>query len=168
MATRIALLNAGRVEQVGTPAELYDRPRSAFVAGFLGAPPANLFPAVITGDGGRVRVVADGIDIELPIAAADFGADTAVTAGIRPEHLRIAGSGGAVRGRVTMVENLGSEELVHLTVGARTLCLRAPRPAGAAVGDDLCLDVDADRLHLFHPESGLRMRWQSPRKMLAA
>ncbi|MFI9508024.1 ABC transporter ATP-binding protein [Nocardia sp. NPDC052566] len=158
MATRIALLNDGRVEQVGTPAELYDRPRSTFVAGFLGAPPANLFPALVTGRDGGLRVIADGVDVALPFDDPDSGGDTAVVAGIRPEHLRI-GAGG-IRGRVSMVENLGSEELVHVTVGAQRLCARAPRPAGVAVGADIALDVDPDRIHLFHPGSGLRLRRQ--------
>ncbi|WP_063054016.1 ABC transporter ATP-binding protein [Nocardia arthritidis] len=164
MADRIALLNEGRVEQVGTPTELYDRPRSAFVAGFLGAPPMNLFPAVVTERGGSLRVVADGIDTELADGVTDFGHDLEVVAGIRPEQLRLDPTGADIRGRVTMVENLGSEELIHFTTGDRILCARAPRPAGVAVDDSIALRTDPAHIHLFHPTSGLRLTWQETRQ----
>lgn len=164
MADRIALLNDGRLEQVGTPTELYDRPRSTFVAGFLGAPPMNLFPAVVTRRADRLYLVADGIDAELAITAADFGDDIDVVAGIRPEQLRPDPADPTVRGRVTMVENLGSEELIHFSTGAHTLCARAPRPAGARAEESIGLRVDPAHLHLFHPESGLRLTWQEPQR----
>ncbi|WP_194819227.1 ABC transporter ATP-binding protein [Nocardia sp. XZ_19_385] len=159
MATRIALLDAGRIEQVGTPEELYDRPRTAFVAGFLGSPPMNLFPAVVSWRAGGLRVLSDGIDAALDITA-DSGDDSAVLAGIRPEHLRIDSDASALRGRVTMVENLGSEELVHAAVGKHILCARAPRPAGVRVGEDVGFRVAPAHIHLFHPDSGLRLTWQ--------
>ncbi|MEW1740634.1 ABC transporter ATP-binding protein [Nocardia beijingensis] len=164
MADRIALLNDGRVEQVGTPTELYDRPRSTFVAGFLGAPPMNLFPAVVTERAGSLRVVADGIDMELGIDAANFDDDVEVVAGIRPEQLRLDRTGADIRGRVKMVENLGSEELIHFTTGDRILCVRAPRPAGVAVDDDIALRADPAHIHLFHAGSALRLTWQETRR----
>ncbi|MFE9323607.1 ABC transporter ATP-binding protein [Nocardia sp. NPDC052278] len=164
MADRIALLNDGQVEQVGTPTELYDRPRSTFVAGFLGAPPMNLFPAAVTQRDGRLFLVADGIDTELAITAADFDADIEVIAGIRPEQLRIDSADPAIRGHVTMVENLGSEELLHFSTGEQTLCARAPRPAGVRADEPIGLRVDPAHLHLFHPESGLRLTWQEPQQ----
>ncbi|WP_174186323.1 ABC transporter ATP-binding protein [Nocardia barduliensis] len=164
MADRIALLNEGQVEQVGTPTELYDRPRSTFVAGFLGAPPMNLFPAVVTERDGSLRVVADGIDTELAIGVRDFGDDLEVVAGIRPEQLRLDPTGADIRGRVTMVENLGSEELIHFTTGDRVLCARAPRPAGVTVDDSIALRADPAHIHLFHAASGLRLTWQQTRQ----
>lgn len=163
MASRIALLNGGQVEQVGTPEELYDRPRSTFVAGFLGAPPMNLFPArvVLSLDG--LRLLADGVDATLGIRmAAAEDDDTAVIAGIRPERLRIAHDATAIRGEVTMVENLGSEELLHVRVGDTTLCARAPRPCGTHIGDVIGFRVDSADIHLFDPESGLRLSWRQP------
>ncbi|WP_433622826.1 ABC transporter ATP-binding protein [Nocardia sp. CA-120079] len=162
MADRIALLNDGQVEQVGTPTELYDRPRSTFVAGFLGAPPMNLFPAAVTKRDGRLFLVADGIDTELAITAADFDADIEVVAGVRPEQLRIDSADPAIRGHVRMVENLGSEELIHFSTGEQTLCARAPRPVGVRADEPIGLRVDPAHLHLFHPESGLRLTWQEP------
>ncbi|MGW4247946.1 ABC transporter ATP-binding protein [Nocardia sp. NPDC004722] len=163
MATRIALLNAGRVEQVGTPEELYDHPRTAFVAGFLGSPPMNIFAAEVVSHEGRLRVRTDGVDAALGIDAEssdDTGGTTKVLAGIRPERLRIDPTATSVRGRVTMVENLGSEELVHVTAGAVELSVRVTRPAGVRVGDDIGLRCDPADLHLFDPDSGLRLHWQ--------
>ncbi|WP_043656599.1 ABC transporter ATP-binding protein [Nocardia thailandica] len=162
MATRIALLNDGRIEQLGTPEELYDRPRSTFVAGFLGAPPMNLLPATVTHRDGALRLVADGIDAPLGIAAPVDADDQPVIAGIRPERLRIDATATEVRATVGMVENLGSEELVHLEAGETRLCARAPRPAGVRTGEDIALRVDPDDIHLFDPATGLRLTWREP------
>ncbi len=169
MATRIALLNGGRVEQVGSPTELYDTPRSTFVAGFLGSPPMNLFDAVVSQSGGELRLTADGIDVALDIddALPADHADQPVTAGIRPERLKLSADNG-IRGTVTLIENLGSEELVHVAVGSHTVLLRAARPAGPEVGESVSLQVAASDIHLFHPESGLRMQWQRPERATAS
>lgn len=191
MATRIALLDAGRVEQVGTPEELYDRPRSVFVAGFLGSPPMNLFPALVRERDGELRVTAGGIDTALGVfapaadspdsgaAAADHptqntGAQNAaadateqkVVAGIRPENLRLEPGATDISGTVTMVENLGSEELVHFSTGELSLCARVTRPAGVSVGERIGARVAPDRIHLFDPESGLRLRWREPQSTI--
>ncbi|MGI5218449.1 ABC transporter ATP-binding protein [Nocardia sp. CA-290969] len=162
MADRIVLLDAGRVQQVGTPAELYDRPRSVFVAGFLGSPPMNLFPAEVTARGAALHLVAGGIDIELPIRAAGFGAELPVVAGIRPERLRLVSADPDIRGHVAMIENLGSEELVHLAAGAHRIAVRAPRPAGVTTGETAGVRVRPADVHLFDPGTGLRLTWQEP------
>ncbi|MET8653181.1 ABC transporter ATP-binding protein [Nocardia aurea] len=159
MASRIALLNDGQVEQVGPPTELYDRPRSTFVAGFLGAPPMNLLPATITERAGGLHVTAEGLDAALDIT--DTCGDTSVTAGFRPEQLRVTTGPGQLRGQVRMVENLGSEEVVHIAVGEHEIRARVPRPARVSIGEAIALAVDPDDIHLFHPESGLRLTWQA-------
>ncbi|MCU1648787.1 MAG: transporter ATP-binding protein [Nocardia sp.] len=165
MATRIALLNGGRIEQVGTPEELYDQPRTTFVAGFLGSPPMNLFPAQVIRREGELWVRADGVEAALDITAPEDDNDTSVIAGIRPERLRIDDAATAVRGQVTMVENLGSEELVHVTAGSVELCVRAARPAGVRAGEDIGLSVDPRDIHLFEADSGLRLSWQQPQQL---
>ncbi|WP_433561233.1 ABC transporter ATP-binding protein [Nocardia sp. CA-151230] len=161
MATRIALLHAGRVAQVGSPEELYDRPITAFVAGFLGAPPMNLFPAEVVSLDGELRVRAAGIDASLGISAGSPSGPE-ILAGIRPERLRIDATATDIRGRVTMVENLGSEELIHLDAAGIDCCVRAARPAGVQAGDDLRLRVDPADIHLFDRASGHRLVWQEP------
>ncbi|MBF6209578.1 ABC transporter ATP-binding protein [Nocardia puris] len=157
MANRIALLDAGRLAQIGSPTELYDRPRSTFVAGFLGAPPMNLLAATVVERDGELRAVADGFDAALGITGAQRA--RTVTVGVRPERLRLVAAG-ALRGRVTLVENLGSEELLHVDLGGgRRICARAPRPAGPRAGDLVQLDAEPADLHLFDPGSGLRLEW---------
>ncbi len=167
MATRVALLNAGRLEQVGTPTEVYDEPASTFVAGFLGSPPMNLLPALVENHCGRVRVHAPGVQVPL-WAASDFpGRDIIV--GIRPEHLvgvPPASPSPMFRGRVTAVENLGSDEVAQCMVGDAPVFARGPRPLGLRPGDPVAFDTAADRVHLFDRASGRRLVWQpegSPR-----
>ncbi|MFZ2176850.1 MAG: ABC transporter ATP-binding protein, partial [Rhodococcus sp. (in: high G+C Gram-positive bacteria)] len=164
MATRIALLNEGRIEQVGTPTELYDTPLSTFVAAFLGAPPMNLFEATVVERAGRLHVVADGVDAPLGITADTPFTSEKVTVGIRPERLRLDPSTSQVRGVVTATENLGSEEVVHVAVGVSTLCVRAARPVGRAVGESAHLRVEPADIHLFDSTSGRRLVWRPTRE----
>ncbi len=183
MATRVVLLNGGRVEQVGTPTEVYDSPASVFVAGFLGAPPMNLLSARIESHGGTLTAVTAGLCIPLWSGASE---PRDVTVGLRPENvLRLTGTGittpsgtttpagagaraGAtgpvpgIRGIVTTVENLGSEEVAWCDVSGQAVALRGPRPLGLAVGDHAHLTVDVSRVHLFDRTSGRRLAWQPP------
>jgi multiple sugar transport system ATP-binding protein len=159
MATRIAVLKDGRLEQLGTPAEVYDEPATAFVAGFIGAPPMNLLPGIVRSVGGRIRVIADGVDIDLAKGETD---ERTVLFGVRPEHLRIAADGDdgpRFRGSVTEVENLGSEEIAFCEIGSAQLAVRGQRPLGIGIGDDVVLTVSIDRLYLFDPQSTRRIVW---------
>ncbi|MGW0178414.1 ABC transporter ATP-binding protein [Nocardia sp. NPDC003345] len=167
MADRIAVLDRGRIQQVGTPAELYDNPRSTFVAGFLGAPPMNLLPATVTLRDGLVRAVGEGLDTALPFPAAEFDGDTEVVVGLRPEQLRLDADRPGLRGVVTRVENLGGEVLIHCTTGTHTLCARARRPVGVGAGEAVGLSIAAADIHLFHPDSGLRLGLR-PREHVSA
>ncbi|ONH30299.1 ABC transporter ATP-binding protein [Pseudofrankia asymbiotica] len=174
MATRIALLDGGRLEQVGTPTEVYDQPASVFVAGFLGAPPMNLLPATVAGRDGQVVLTAGGVDISLWPGGAD---STEVTLGIRPEHLRVLPAGapapaarGRLTGTVTGIENLGSEEVGWLGVGtgdaaSAAVAVRGPRPLGLAIGDRVTLIVAPEHVHLFSRDSGRRLTWQPDAKV---
>jgi multiple sugar transport system ATP-binding protein len=159
MATRIAVLNNGRLEQFGTPAEVYDEPATTFVASFIGAPPMNLMAGTALSLGGRVRVLAEGIDVEL--AVGDL-TETNVLLGVRPEHLRLApatSDGPRFRGKVVAVENLGSEEIAFCAVGDAQLALRGPRPLGVEVGQAVNLTAPRNRLYLFDPETTRRLVW---------
>ncbi|MEV1295888.1 ABC transporter ATP-binding protein [Pseudonocardia sp. NPDC049635] len=159
MATRIAVLAEGRLEQVGTPQEVYDAPASTFVAGFIGSPAIGLLPARLHSVGGGLRAVGDGVDV--PLGAGEESGGREVLVGVRPEHLRIApdgaGSGAQWRGTVRLVENLGGEEVAHLDVGAGRIALRGPRPVGLDVGDHVTLTCDPGRVHLFSAAGGRRL-----------
>ncbi|PZF75523.1 sugar ABC transporter ATP-binding protein [Aestuariivirga litoralis] len=126
MADRIVVLNKGVIEQVGSPLDLYNRPNSVFVAGFIGSPKMNL----ITG----------------PFAAAY----KAATLGIRPEHIAIVPEGGEARGTITLAEHLGSDSFLHVEAGdAGRLTVRAPGDYAGKPGDMVALHFDPSRLHRF-------------------
>jgi multiple sugar transport system ATP-binding protein len=129
MADKIVVLNAGRVEQVGSPIELYTRPTNRFVAGFIGSPKMNLL---------------DGAE------AANFGA---AAIGVRPEHIHLSRERGQWHGTVTVVEHLGSDTFLHVDVaGQHTLTARALGEFGISPGDTIWLTPAEDRIHRFDKE----------------
>ena len=159
LATRIAVLSRGRLEQVGTPAEIYDEPASAFVAGFVGSPPMNLLPASVAGLDGRVQLHGDAVAGELWPGEL---APRPVLVGVRPERLRLAPAGAArirIAAEVTAVENLGNEEVAICRAGDATLRVRGPRPLGLSAGQRLGLGASVDDLRLFDQATGRRLLW---------
>ncbi|MFT4305691.1 MAG: ABC transporter ATP-binding protein [Microbacterium sp.] len=161
MATRIVVLNAGAVEQHGTPEEVYDRPESVFVAGFLGSPAMNLVEARVVSIAGTVSVTAEAVGGDLwPGETADLD----VVLGIRPEHLDIVdaahdGPGVLMAGRVEIVENLGAEQIVTFRAGANRLHVRTTREVRVAVGAEITCRAAVPHVHLFDRASGRRLEW---------
>ncbi|MGF1553330.1 MAG: ABC transporter ATP-binding protein [Paracoccaceae bacterium] len=155
MADKIVLMQGGRVEQVGTPDELYDRPVSRFAADFIGSPAMNFLEGRVEAGDGTPRVVAEDIALALP-------ADTAVrpgqevVCGLRPADLALH-EAGAIRGRLVRAEKTGADLLLHLSVGARDVVATAPRDAPVAAGETVRLAIPPEKLHLFDPESGRRL-----------
>ncbi|MDA3648392.1 sn-glycerol-3-phosphate ABC transporter ATP-binding protein UgpC [Saccharopolyspora indica] len=165
MATRIAVLDKGRLEQAGTPSEVYDTPASVFVAGFMGSPPMNLLDARLESRDGRVHVTARDIDVPLE-HPADEPPSRDVVLGVRPEHLTIAGErvpeGPRFRGAVDAIENLGNEEIALCSVGGARLVARGPRPLGLRAGENVTFTTSPHHVHLFDPASGRRLVWRDP------
>ena len=157
LGDRMAVLNAGRVEQVGAPLEVYRRPATRFVAGFLGSPAMNLVEAALSPDGAAVELGGRRLPLVTP-RPADAGAGVLV--GVRPEHLRPAASeDGGVPAVVEGVEALGADAVVHarLPTGPRLAARldgggRLPQP-----GDRLPLAVAPGDLHLFSLVDGTRL-----------
>ena len=156
LGDRVAVLDRGRVQQVAPPRDLYDRPANAFVAGFIGNPPMNLFSTRLSLDD-RGRVVMDLGGQPVPVSGAAAHA-APVTAGIRPESLRLvpagAADGGAVRGVVEHLEYLGHETQAHVRVatggdGGVRLVARVQGMPGLAKGEPVGVQIDPDRVHLF-------------------
>jgi sn-glycerol 3-phosphate transport system ATP-binding protein len=144
LAQRMIVMNAGRMEQIGTPAEVYATPATTFVAGFMGSPPMNLVKGVADGS----RFVVDGQQLPLPLAAPRSG-DLIV--GLRPEHSTLKPVGGlGWPFKVETSEMLGAERLVHGQVGNTlfTVRLDATLPA-PRVGETLTLQGPAEHLHWF-------------------
>ena len=154
LADRIVILNHGRIEQIGTPEEVYDTPASAFVAGFIGAPAMNLLPARL--ESAQVTL-ADGTVLPL---ARDGAQD--VLCGVRPEDLGwvppgTTPHGTCLRGTALTVEPLGADTLVTMQVAGTEIACRLPPRSVRRAGEELTLTLDPARLHLFNRTSGQRL-----------
>jgi len=156
MADKIVVLNAGRVEQVGAPLELYHRPANLFVAGFIGSPKMNLVDTrVIEAGGGLARVaLPGGGEIGVPSQGARLVRGAPVILGVRPEHLNLGNSYGAsIAGRVRLVEHLGAETILYVDVpDAEPLVARAGGLVRYNAGDEVRLALNATSVHLFMPD----------------
>ena len=152
LADRIVVLNAGRIEQVGSPMEIYSNPVSTFVASFIGAPKMNLLPGTLHREGDRVKaVLAGGGSLALPFSPELADGD-ALTVGIRPEALKMVPEG-PLGGRTTVVEHLGGETLFHIELGNRQLVtVKTDDASLARVDEAVRLSVDPARLHVFGPD----------------
>jgi multiple sugar transport system ATP-binding protein len=144
MADRIAVLREGRVVQVGSGHDIYDRPATTFVAQLVGTPRINLLAA--ERHDGQIQVA--GSPIALPAERAAAGAAGALTLGIRPEDV-LPRADGPFRGQVTLTEPLGAETVIHLKVGEQMVTSMVPGLASHSVGDELRFDLARDRLHFF-------------------
>jgi sn-glycerol 3-phosphate transport system ATP-binding protein len=155
LADRLIVMNAGHAEQVGAPLEVYERPASVFVAGFIGAPAMNLLRARVAGG----RAMAGAAALPLPLAPGlDEGRE--VTWGVRPEHVELApGAAGAdAEVVVDLVEALGADTLVHARLAdGGALTLRLPGTTRVREGDRLPLRLPAAALHAFDAASGRRI-----------
>ncbi|ALI04182.1 ABC transporter ATP-binding protein [Pseudomonas sp. FW306-02-F02-AA] len=151
LADKIVVLNGGRVEQVGSPRELYERPASRFVAGFLGSPRMNFLAARLHAPGETSLVDTPVLGMtSLPFDSSNLAADTPLSLGVRPEHVSLKAADGTVGVIVTGVEYLGSETYVHLDTGQDDpLICRCEVNAGWQVGDRVELQLDIGNLHLF-------------------
>ena len=150
LGDRLMVLNDGVVEQFGTPIELYDKPETKFVAGFIGSPSMNFIPAssqkgsLILGNGTKISKFKDE--------------HKALTVGIRPEHLK-TNNKGQVRVSVQMVEQLGANSLVHGVLEKTNIdfSVSIPGHVTADAGSVMAFDVNRDNIHIFHADTGQRI-----------
>jgi multiple sugar transport system ATP-binding protein len=153
MADRIVVLQAGVVEQVGSPLELYHRPRNLFVAGFIGSPKMNLLASAVTGIGrGAVAVsLPGGGAIDIPRAEVHLRVGEKVTLGVRPEHLSLA-KDGQIRGEVLLVERLGAATVLHVKVEGGLVTLQAAGEEPVQMHDRVGVRLSPESCHLFDAE----------------
>ncbi|HBF28707.1 ATP-binding cassette domain-containing protein, partial [Rhizobium sp.] len=155
MASRIVVLRGGKIEQVGTPQELYTKPQNLFVAGFIGSPKINMLKATVLREASDVRVSVDGLaDFTIPDLPTS---DRALTLCVRPSSLRIGN--GVVQGMATiqLVEYLGSETLLHVGLSSGQVLLVSDSGKTAyRVGDVITIGFDPADLHYFDA-SGARI-----------
>lgn len=148
LATRIVVMQGGRIQQIGTPAEVYDRPANRFVAGFLGSPSMNFIDGSVDAQG---RFSAGAVSLPLQGAAAG-----AVTLAARPEHIHIDDHG-PLHGTVTLVEPMGNHQVVWIDCGGQALSLIEHDARPLASGQALRFTIDAGRVSLFDQGSGQRL-----------
>ncbi len=156
MADRIVVMHDGRVEQIGSPLQLYDRPANLFVAGFIGSPAMNFFRGTYRKDGEAAAVVlADGARLSAPVTGAADGAE--VVYGIRPEHLGLAADGQGLVGQVSVVEPTGADTHVFArTAHGDVLAVFRERHAFHP-GQPIALRPDLANAHVFEARGGTRM-----------
>jgi multiple sugar transport system ATP-binding protein len=163
LADRVVVMNNGRIEQIGTPQELYHEPRTRFVAGFIGSPAMNFIPCSIEQNGSmRVRVSPE---IALPVppakAARYAGASGRdLLLGLRPEHItepRRNGGSEPTTFTITLdvVEPMGMETMVYFSVGGTEICARVEPTAAKDAGASMTLQANMENMHLIDASSGM-------------
>jgi multiple sugar transport system ATP-binding protein len=151
MADKIVVLQSGRVEQIGTPLELYHHPDNLFVAGFIGSPHMNLLPARVVGSDARGVAVelAQGTRVAVPVEGRSARVGDAVTFGVRPEALTLADDGG-IAGQAMVVERLGGLTLLHVQVAdGPVLVVQTDGGNATRPHQPVRLRIDPDACHLF-------------------
>jgi sn-glycerol 3-phosphate transport system ATP-binding protein len=155
LGQRMIVMNGGRAEQIGTPAEVYATPATTFVASFIGSPPMNLLRGKTSADGREFQIGA--VNVHLPVikAEADRIAQRELILGVRPEHLFLGMPGLPID--VELVESLGADLLVHGQCGGQSLVIRAPAGIAIETGQKTTVGFAAETMHWFDPETSKRI-----------
>ncbi|SEO08386.1 carbohydrate ABC transporter ATP-binding protein, CUT1 family [Duganella sp. CF517] len=151
LANRIAVMNQGRIEQFAAPMDLYDRPATRFVAGFVGSPAMNFLPVrrAPDQDGRCVVTLSNGATVRTAVAAIPAGGNLELELGLRPDALTPAPDG-QLQGTVEVIERLGDRTLLHVQLADGLLVVAdAPRHGEPALGSTIALRMDLQRAHLF-------------------
>jgi multiple sugar transport system ATP-binding protein len=152
LADRIMVMNTGRIEQVGTPLELYHQPANRFVAGFIGSPAMDFFDATVTGIDGNVATVRLDVGATLPLTLREpAAAGTRVVLGIRPEHFIYGPRDGLphIDGVAVFVELLGSDTLLHVKIGDTNFVARIDGMSVVRANSAVALSLPLDQCHVF-------------------
>ncbi len=162
LADRVVVMNAGRIEQVGPPQELYHNPATRFVAGFIGSPAMNMIPVKVLDDGGLFMQLPTGDRLAVPAQRTNRYAPYAgrdMTLGIRPEHLtempeQTRPGIGVINAPVEVVEPMGMETMVHFQLGGAEMTARVAPETPARPGEVLPLAADLNQMHLIDDTTG--------------
>ena len=149
LADRLAVINNGIIEQLGTPIEIYNNPESLFVAGFIGSPQMNFLDANLN------NKTLSAENFEIKNIDSDYNGE--VTLGIRPEHL-IESENGLINLKVELVEQLGSDNLVYGQIkNIKDFCYRSPGNQTIKKGDTLSLNIEENKYYIFDKSTGKRV-----------
>ncbi|WP_105372642.1 ABC transporter ATP-binding protein [Neorhizobium huautlense] len=151
LAHRIVVMRAGKIEQIGTPLELYNTPANRFVAGFIGAPHMNFLSGeVVEKEVGNATLLIGGSHrLLVPMSDRKLSVGDKLTIGIRPQHITLANDPGSLRVKVRLVEALGSETVIHADLNGEKLLAVVPGQRQISPGDDAHFSVAGAPLHLF-------------------
>jgi multiple sugar transport system ATP-binding protein len=166
LADRVVVMNNGIIEQIGPPQELYHKPRTRFVAGFIGSPAMNFLPCTVESNGDALRVrLSDKIALPVPASrAAQYRSAVGkeMTFGLRPEHVTEPKSGNGASGGdsdfaavLDVVEPMGMETMVYFTINGTEVCARVDPNAAGEAGATMRLHANMDHMHLIDPATGL-------------
>ena len=165
MADRIAVMSAGVLQAFDKPDDLYDRPKTLFVAGFVGNPPMNFMDVEVTRANGDFRAQSAAIDLIVPTDRGEPAAATggSVILGLRPEDITLAsgsaGGGKTAAGEVMAVEPLGREDLVVAQVGTAEVRLLVDNAMGVRIGDTVNLEFNMEKVQFFDPDTEQSLLW---------
>lgn len=161
LGDRIAVINLGKIEQAGTPEDLYHRPANAFVASFIGDPPMSFIPVRVEGAGAEARIASQaGEVIATDVHYAWLTGFDDLRAGFRAEAVALTepGTVGSVRGRVNVIEHLGYANIAVVDVGADQVSVSLPTSAPVRVGDVVGVRIDPGKFQLFRGDHALEGR----------
>ena len=161
MADRIAVMNKGHLQAFDTPDELYDRPKTQFVAGFVGNPPMNFIDVGVSQSNGHFIAETDAVRLVLENDRGEPPAKRGgtVVMGIRPEDIRISDDGD-VAGEIFVVEPLGREDLIDVRVGQHSFLLLADTESQYQAGEKVKLKFDVSQVQFFDPDTELSLLWR--------
>ncbi|MEO2039540.1 MAG: sn-glycerol-3-phosphate ABC transporter ATP-binding protein UgpC [Martelella sp.] len=156
LADRVVVLNQGRIEQQGTPIELYRKPANLFVAAFIGSPAMNLLPGtIVAADGAPAVRFADGTVLAISGDHAGLTPDRKVTVGLRPEHLNPdIGTGSVINGTALLVEPTGAQSHVVFELGGQHVTAIVDGEREVRHGQPFEAKIDPERVHIFDSETG--------------
>ena len=151
LASRIVVMNNRKIEQIGTPMEVYSRPASRFVAAFVGSPSMNFLAVDSIGDStGKAQVHTGGATIETDIAPSQLSSREGLTLGVRPDALKVVASGGSLSGTVELLERLGDRTLVHVRLAGGALVIAEDSGKSTLEpGVPVALAAERSETHLF-------------------
>ena len=161
LADRIVVMNKGVVEQVGTPGEVYNRPETTYVAGFIGTPGLNLISGTVDSAKGVVAV-ADGQQFSYDRKRWPAVGDGPVTVGFRAEAVRIGGARDVLKGQFDFAEEMGAARLLHGTFGGESVVANVADNVRRAAGEAMHISVDPADIQFFDSENGRRLPYEAP------
>ncbi|NUU42610.1 ABC transporter ATP-binding protein [Tardiphaga robiniae] len=151
LSDRIVVMNHGVVQQIGSPAEIYNSPSNRFVAEFMGTPSMNMIPCTLKQENGEPRLIAKNLSIPLSKQVASLASRTEVALGVRSEDFEIGAPGivGGVDARVLVAELTGAEKYIYLELADAKVIARAPADSPICAGDNVSLSFKPHQMHVF-------------------